>query len=179
MNRIKNCTKEWNATVEALGQGIQTILIRTYPTHHKKLLLCPTFTYTLKDDYFNKFKREYLNFVKENSIRNTQDNKMEIKYYIEIEKIIELPNEKLEMMDEFYIWTTEHVKSYLKFKNPYIWILRVHELPKNYLLNRRRGMRFSILETEIPLEYIKPVIDDNEFSEINNKIENRIKKIKY
>lgn len=32
MTEITKCINEWNATIEALGQGKQTILIRKYGT---------------------------------------------------------------------------------------------------------------------------------------------------
>ena len=32
MSEITKCLNEWNATLEALGQGKQTILIRKYGT---------------------------------------------------------------------------------------------------------------------------------------------------
>lgn len=35
MEKINKCLKEWNATVEALGQGKQIVLIRTYKTNLK------------------------------------------------------------------------------------------------------------------------------------------------
>lgn len=41
MNTTK-CLNEWNATIEALGQGKQTILIRKYDTTLKEFLFFPT-----------------------------------------------------------------------------------------------------------------------------------------
>ena len=42
METITKCLNEWNATLEALGQGKQTILIRKYNTSVEKFLLYPT-----------------------------------------------------------------------------------------------------------------------------------------
>ncbi|MGZ7136043.1 MAG: DUF1802 family protein [Methanobacterium sp.] len=43
MKTINKCLKEWNAIIEALGQGKQSILIRYYKTYIKEFLLYPNF----------------------------------------------------------------------------------------------------------------------------------------
>ena len=48
MNEITKCLNEWNATIEALGQGKQTILIRKYNTTLNEFLLYPTVSYAKK-----------------------------------------------------------------------------------------------------------------------------------
>ena len=65
METITKCLNEWNATVEALGQGKQTILIRNYNTTLPGFILFPTVSYALKDNYLNSFQPEYQDFVKE------------------------------------------------------------------------------------------------------------------
>lgn len=47
LHAIKKCLNEWNATIEALGQGKQTILIRNYNTTVKEFLLYPTVSYSI------------------------------------------------------------------------------------------------------------------------------------
>ena len=59
MESTQKCLKEWNATIEALGQGKQTILIRNYKTNVTEFLLYPTVSYALKDDYLESFQGEY------------------------------------------------------------------------------------------------------------------------
>ncbi|WP_369829823.1 DUF1802 family protein [Methanobrevibacter sp. 87.7] len=48
MSKITKCLNEWNATIEALGQGKQTILIRKYNTSLKEFLLYPTVVMQIK-----------------------------------------------------------------------------------------------------------------------------------
>ena len=55
MSEITKCLNEWNATVEALGQGKQSILIRKYNTSLKEFLLYPTVSYANKDNYLESF----------------------------------------------------------------------------------------------------------------------------
>ena len=56
MSEITKCLNEWNATVEALGQGKQTILIRKYDTTLKEFLFFPTTSYATKDGILDSFQ---------------------------------------------------------------------------------------------------------------------------
>ena len=67
MSLTNKCLKEWNATIEALGHGKQTILIRNYKTNVSEFLLYPTVSYTLKDNYLESFQLKYQSFVEENA----------------------------------------------------------------------------------------------------------------
>ena len=51
MEEITKCLNEWNATIEALGCGNQTILIRKYGTSLNNFLLYPTISYA-NNEYF-------------------------------------------------------------------------------------------------------------------------------
>ena len=83
--------KEWNATIEALGQGKQTTLIRNYKTNVKEFLLYPTVSYTLKDDYLDSYQEEYQDFVRSKSLPDKKEDKVLIKYFASVEKIVEKP----------------------------------------------------------------------------------------
>ena len=74
---ITKCLNEWNATIEALGQGKQSILIRKYGTNVDEFLLFPTVSYALKDNYLNSFQDDYKDFIKENAIQNLKLNIMQ------------------------------------------------------------------------------------------------------
>ena len=56
MSEITKCLNEQNATIEALGQGKQTILIRKYGTTLNEFLLYPTVSYALKDNVLNTYQ---------------------------------------------------------------------------------------------------------------------------
>ena len=123
MVEITKCVNEWNATIEALGQGEQTILIRKYKTSLKEFLLYPTIAYTLKDDYLDSFSDK--SFAEKNSSPKHDGKKFEVKYYAKVEKIIEKSYADIDTLNDWHIWTKDHVKSYLGRKSAYIWILRV------------------------------------------------------
>lgn len=89
METINKCLKEWNATIKALGQRKQTILIRTYKTNLKEFLLYPTVSYALKDDFTESFQKKHQSFVQENALPKKEEDKTEIKYYAKLENITE------------------------------------------------------------------------------------------
>lgn len=103
--------KEWNATIEALGRGKQTILIRNYKANITEFLLYPTVSYALKDDYLDSFQSEFQDFVDSNSLPDKKGDKVLIKYFTSVEKIVEKQVSRIPS-DKHYIWTRDHVKNY-------------------------------------------------------------------
>lgn len=170
MEIITKCLNEWNATIEALGEGKQTILIRKYDTTIKEFILYPTTSYALHDDFINNFQKEYQVFVKENSLPRKEGKKSEVKYIAKVEKILEKPFNRIGGLNKYHIWTNEHVKSYLGHKKAYIWILRVYKLKKPVMSERTSGIRYANLLEEVSLEGIKPVMSNSEFSKVLNSI---------
>jgi len=165
MDKINKCLKEWNATVEALGQGKQSLLIRTYKTTLKEFLLYPTVSYALKDDYLDSFQKKHQSFVEENALPKKEDEKVEIKYYATLEQISEKSAQSTSRLQKYYIWTPEHVKSYLRGQKAYVWALRVYELKEPFMAEPTPGaIRYANLKEEVSLEGIKPVISDDKFS---------------
>ena len=163
---ITKCLNEWNATIEALGQGKQSILIRKYGTNVDDFLLFPTVSYALKDNYLDSFQEDYKDFVRENALPNKKDSKFEVKYYAKVEKVVEKPSTRIGSLNNYHIWTRDHVKSYLGNSKAQVWILRVYELESHQYLNRTRGMRYANVDMEVKLDNLKPVLSDSEFESI-------------
>lgn len=171
MNKINKCLKEWNATIEALGQGKQSILIRTYKTTIKEFLLYPTVSYALNDTYISSFQKKHQSFIQKNALPKKENDKVEIKYYATLERIVEKSAQSTGRLQNFYIWTPEHVKSYLRGQKAYVWALRVYELKEPFMAEPTPGaIRYANLKEEVSLEGIKPVLGDDEFSKIINAI---------
>lgn len=170
MSEITKCLNEWNATIEALGQGKQTILIRKYGTTLKEFLLYPTVSYALKDDVLDSFQDQ--EFTK-NNLLPKGDNPYEIKYYATVEEVIEKPSTRIGTFNKFHIWTRDHVKDYLGRKPTQIWILRVYKLDEPQMLKRNRGMRYANVDRPVKLEG-KPVLSDDEFVKLKAEIFNTI-----
>ena len=163
---ITKCLNEWNATIEALGQGKQSILIRKYGTNVTDFLLYPTVSYALKDDYLDSFQEDYKDFVKNNTYPNKKDSKIEVKYYAKVEKVVEKSSSRIGTLNNYHIWTRDHVKSYLGNSKAQIWILRVYELDEPQYLTRTRGMKYANVDKEISIENLKPVLSDDDFEKI-------------
>ena len=168
MTEITKCLNEWNATIEALGQGKQTILIRKYGTTLNEFLLYPTVSYALKEDVLDSFQDKV--FAKDNLLPSGNDA-YEVKYYATVEEIIDKPSTRIGAYNKFHIWTRDHVKKYLGRKNAKIWILRVYKLNEPQMLNRTKGMKYANVEKPVKLEG-KPVIPDKEFNKLKEEILN-------
>ena len=169
MDEITKCLNEWNATIEALGQGKQTILIRKYGTTLNEFLLYPTISYANKDNVLDSFQDK--KFVKNNLLPAGENRTYEVKYFATVEEVIEKPSTRIGAFNKFHIWTREHVKDYLGRKKAKIWILRVYKLNKPQILKKTRGMIYSNVEKPVKLEG-KPVIPDKEFNKLKDEILN-------
>jgi len=166
MESTNKCLKEWNATIEALGHGKQTILIQNYKTNVKNFLLYPTVSYASKDDYLDSFQSKHHKFVEKNSLPEKNDDKVLIKYYATVEEIIENPISRIPSAKN-YIWTRDHVKNYITGKTAFIWVLRVYKLKKPYWAEPTPGaIRYANLKKEISLDGIEPVYVESKFSKI-------------
>lgn len=169
MSEITKCLNEWNATLEALGNGKQTILIRKYGTTINKFLLYPTISYATKDNILDSFQDDCKGFVKDNMLPNSENGAYEVKYYATVEEVIEKPSSRIGSFNKFHIWTRDHVKNYLGKKAAEIWILRVYELDKPQMLKRSNGMIFANVNKPVKLDG-KPVISDKEFKKLKEDI---------
>jgi restriction system protein len=164
MESTNKCLKEWNATIEALGQGKQTILIRSYSTTSNGFLLYPTVSYANKDNFLEGFQPEYQSFVEENTLPDKEGDKVEIKYYATVEKIIEKSPSVISRLQKNYIWTSEHVRNYLNGKKAQVWVLRVYKLKEPYLAEPTPGaIKYANLKRGVPLKDINPILTDKEF----------------
>lgn len=171
MSEITKCINEWNATIEALGQGKQTILIRKYGTTLNEFLFYPTISYANKDDVLDSFQDDCKTFVKDNLLPTGENRTYEIKYYATVEEVISKSSTRIGSFNKFHIWTRDHVKDYLGRKEANIWILRVYKLNKPQMLKRSNGMLYANVNKPVKLEGT-PVLSDEEFNKIKNEILN-------
>lgn len=170
MDKTNKCLKEWNATIEALGQGKQSILIRNYKTNVTDFLLYPTVSYALKDNYLESFQKKYHDFVENNVLPDKKDDKVLIKYYATIENVIEKPVSRIPSA-KYYIWIKDHVKNYMTSKTAFIWVLRVFKLKEPYWADPTPGaIRYATLKGNVSLDGIKPVLSDSEFNNVISEI---------
>lgn len=166
MNKTNKCLKDWNAIIEALGQGKQTILIRNYKTNLTKFLLYPTVSYAMKKDYLESFQGKYQGFVKSNSFPEKEGNNVLIKYFATVENIVEKRASRIPS-DKHFIWTRDHVKRYINKESLFVWILRVYSLENSYWAEPSpRAIKYANLKENISLEGVAPVLSDSEFGKV-------------
>ena len=166
MEKITKCLNEWNAIVEALGTGKQSILIRKSGTNLSGFLLYPTISYASNENYLELFKPEFNEFVLKNTLPQEEGNKKIVKYYAEVVKTFEYPYSHIGALNKYHIWTNENVKSYLRNKRANVWLLRVYELKEPVMTGRTDAIVYANVLDQISLEGMKPVIPDNEFAKI-------------
>ena len=175
MKEINNCLKEWNATIEALGNGYQTILIRTYTTKKKDFLLYPTSNYTYTKGYIKNFQDRYHSFIEKNALPNKEEKKTQIKYFASVEDIMTIYPSRINSIKDHIIWDTTHVKRYLRGKKGFLWLLRIYKLNEPHMADPTPGaIRYANLNEKVQISNLKPILSDKEFikkaEEISNKI---------
>ncbi|MDY9924374.1 DUF1802 family protein [Methanobacterium sp.] len=163
MKTIQKCFKEWNAIIEALGQGKQVIVIRKYSPSARDFFLYPTISYTRKENYLDAFKDKDREFILEHALPKQSEKLIEIKYFAHVHKLIEMPSRNIRKITNEHMWNESHVTNYLKGKKAKIWVLRVYKLEKPHMVKKIKGMLYGNLENGIELEGMTPVIDDVTF----------------
>ncbi|MDD6285091.1 MAG: DUF1802 family protein [Methanobacteriaceae archaeon] len=173
MTEITKCLNEWNAIIEALGQGKQSILIRKYSTTLNQFLLYPTKTYSTKENYLDFFKKEYRTFVKENLLPNSDKNKKyEVKYLAKVVSVKTVTN-RFGRFDNYHIWNKKHISSYFKNKKANLWLLRIYKLDEPQYLSRSHGITYANVNKEINIDNISPVVSDDDFEDLKKDILNK------
>ena len=172
MTKITKCLNDWNATVEALGQGRQSILIRKTSTTLKEFLLYPTVSYANNEDYLDSFKESEKEFVKKYTLPATEGKTYEVKYYATVEEVFETPVSRIGKFNDYHIWTKNHVSGYFNNRNANVWLLRVYMLDEPVYCGRSRGMVFANVDKEVNIKG-KPVISDKDFEKLKEEILNK------
>ena len=170
MKEITKCLMEWNAIIEALGKGEQTILIRNYNNNVKEFLLYPSVNYAINKNVFQNFKSEYHDFVEKYLLPNSKGKRYEIKYYAKVEKVLKKTPRSVSNLNKFHIWDKHHVNNFVRGKKPHVWVLRVYKLNNPQFLNRTNGMRYANVNEKVKLDNLIPVLTDEEFYEVLNKL---------
>jgi len=152
---------------------MQSILIRKTGTTLKEFLLYPTVSYTNNENYLDSFKPSMKDFVKKNSLPNSDGKSYMVKYYATVEEVFEAPVSRIGMFDDYHIWTNEHVKGYFNTKKAYVWLLRVYELIEPVYCTRSRGMVFANVDQEVELDYNDPIVGADDFMDLKREILNK------
>ena len=116
------------------------------------------------------FQEEYKSFANENLLPKSEDKKFEVKYYAQVEELIEKSSSRIGSFNKYHIWTREHVKSYLGKKPAKIWLLCVYKLKEPVITGRTQGMLYANVSDEVSLDGMTPVISDKDFEDLKSEI---------
>jgi len=159
--------KEYSPVVEALGNGYQTILIKSNKPspYEKSFVLYPI--YCENDNLNLTFKNEYYNFALDNLVSN-EELKIPIKYYATVEYVIEEKNIPISYFNDFHILTDMHIYNYLNDNDYYIWLLRVYKIRNTQFVSTTEN-DYQEDNMSISIENIEPVLSDEDFKKIKEK----------
>ena len=166
--------KEWGTVVEALGNGIQTLLIRRRRPAHNEFFLYPT--YGIKQT--RKCFQKQFHDIYDKAMSSKLKGKVEIKCYSQVEEIIEVNDlQRLVDLSDHYIWTSSHVEEHFKEskKNKvYVVILRTFNLPEPKIVDVFLGLSWVNLPEPISTVNCVPVLTDADFDSKINQIKARL-----
>ena len=111
------------------------------------------------------FQAKHHRFVEKNALPEKKGDKVSIKYYATLEKIIEKPVSRI-LPGKYYIWTRDHVKTYMKLEQPLSGHYEL-SLKNPYWADPTPGaIRFANLKEEVSLEGMEPVLNNSDFGKL-------------
>ena len=178
---MKYALKEWSTTTEALGKGHIIAIWRkgglneSFNVHQSHCILFPTFTHQHQE----KIKSSFW-YLFDQSVQPNKDNQLKIKYWAEIQGVIEIETfDQLLRISNELINTNEHLYSswnlYQDFKGK-VLLLRVYALCNHILITNSpeySGCKSWVeLKIDIPKSGSKPVLPFKEFNRKARLIKN-------
>lgn len=178
--------KEWSAVVDALGNGTQTVMVRSYKPRYSPFLLYPTFSYSFSGKPEDMFQKNYLATAIESASRTAQLGKnelqVEIRYFAEVDKVIQVGQDKWQQLEPFFIWSHKHILKYVN-KLPsktsgFLWVVRIHRLhnPVKFARLKQGGSPAEYQHFEpVSMNDSKLVLSNSAFRKVKNEIFNILK----
>ncbi|MFX0097783.1 MAG: DUF1802 family protein [Candidatus Hodarchaeota archaeon] len=174
---IDKALKDWSTVINALGRGIQTILIRkggrfvteekeTFKIAYDNFLLYPTYAPEQKKN----IKKQFYD-LSDRAFSSRPAEGVKIEFSARCEDVIEVKDfEKLKSLSNHYVWLDDHVKRWfegIKAKKAYVLVLRVYRLPEPLVFEVSDAMARSMVWVNLPssvsTEGAVPVLDNEEF----------------
>ena len=165
--------KEWAVTIQALGEGVQILLVRKggireegreFRVEHPAFLLYPTYEHQ-RAELLQPAYRDALDAV---LAAAPAANTLQLEYFAEVTDIYEtLDSAEVAALTPLHIGTEDYAAERLRWRSKkplYVLNLRVYRLPAVHTvpyLPRYGGCKSWIeLEQAIPLDGMVPVLDD-------------------
>jgi hypothetical protein len=173
--------REWSAVVEALGQGQQTVMVRSYPPRYGAFFLYPTFSFYTStkakpESFDEKFQPQYRKMARQSAeltAKRAGNLLVDFNYYAEIDEVVAIQNGiTWERLKPYFIWSVDHIKHYAT-SSTFLWIVRIHQLPKTVVIGRSAGggpPTFYKHADEISTDGSTPVLSDAQYGKLKAEI---------
>ncbi|MER3445662.1 MAG: hypothetical protein C4291_01975 [Candidatus Dadabacteria bacterium] len=178
--------KEWTITIKALDEGRQIILLRKggireenreFRVENERFLLYPTYEHQREDLIKEEFRGDF------KTIQRIDNNKVTIRNWAIVSDTYQITElERLEAIFPYHIWTANYAMERLTWrprKPLHVIFLRVFRLPEPKtidILPEYGGCRSWIsLSDEFSFDRTNPVLNEEEFKYISEKIKNLLR----
>lgn len=185
--------KDWASVVDALGKGVQTLLIRPYPPKNSQFLLYPTFSYFAAkqtkpvefDQYFEAKHREAARIAGIHAMNRAQQNAIvDISYFAVVDTVVEVTDKSVyEALQPFFVWSLSHLSEYLTEtdKPSHLWLIRTYRLPKptTVVFEGKRGGSLTTYKHAYPISTLgsSPVLTNSQFGKLKTQILSTIERM--
>ena len=168
--------KEWAVTVEALGNGLQVLLLRKggisesgkhFRVAHPEFLLYPTFEHQRED----LLKEPHQSALRALLDEPHDSDSITFSYWAQAAETIEvLEQELVEALSPHHIWTGDYAESRLRWKPRFplsVMLLRVYRLEQPvtvpFLPEYKGCTSWVELSEQVALGRMEPALSDDEF----------------
>lgn len=170
--------RDWSPVVDAISQGKQVILLRRSKPAHDCFVLLPTYTFANEKDYVSRhFRKEFHSFVEKN-VADKETRSELADCFCRVQKCIEIGTDeidKLRRIEEYYIWTADHVLKYFQGQPAFVWLLRAYKLARPQRISVPRGpVVYVHLDQPLHLTEETPILSDSVFAEIIEGIKTKL-----
>ncbi len=172
--------KEWAIIVEALGQGLQSIILRKggisegkggFRVQHSRFWLFPT-------QYHQQLEKTRPIVFPYQDNHRYEEGYVALKYFAEISDSYFLNNwEKVQKLKEFHFWTEPVIRErfdYSKEKGLHVMIVRVFRLSLYFTLPNSAAYEGCKSWIEVPEDFTQhhsvPVLEEKDFAERRNQL---------
>lgn len=174
-NRI--AFKEWGGICAALGQGIQSVIVRKGGIHegqqgfqvaHREFWLFPTRFHQGSE----LLQPAYCDLLKAPIAIEPASGKIMLALYAVVEKVLELKAAStLHQLDSLQVLNQETILNRFEYKTPglFVLLIRAYQLPQPFQLENEThydGCRTWVeLTQEFPTSNLTPVLTDEQFQQ--------------
>lgn len=178
--------KEWGAVCAAIGQGIQSVIIRKGGIHegeqgfrvdHKEFWLFPT---RFHQDS-NLLQPEFSDLLKAPIAMEPASGKIMLALYAVVEKVLELNDASiLPHLDSIQVLNQDTIRKRYDYKNPglFVLLIRAYQLAQSFEMENEADYAgchsWVELTQELSTDHLTPVLSDEQYLQQQQKFDQLI-----